>query len=231
MMKLKLVVLIFWSVTALSQKPKVEIVIDSINYKDSLKERIFTVNYKITNISNENVSFFLNPSRIIPNSAASMRYNPYYRIFQNSKMENFPMKFTSNRGTDKKKDKYLEFLLNHTKYVDSVFTDYKIKGGTSEDKYWVAKKTELLNSIMILGAKETKTFSFDFYWDKTKYYREGDMEYIIDEKDVFEMDLTINLMKKDFKSWLSTEEYSKIALDKNFVEGVFTSNKMILNLN
>ena len=54
----------------------------------------------------------------------------------------------------------------------------------------------------------------------------GDLEYVIDEKDFYEFELTINLIKRYFKESLSKEFYSKIEKDKNFIEGVFTSNKI-----
>lgn len=228
-MKIKLFLLLFCSFTAICQKPKLEIVIDSLNYKDNPNERIFTLKYHLTNLTSEKISFFFNPNRIFPNSAASMKYSPYYRIFENNKMENFPVKFNSNRSTDSKKDKHLEFLLNYKKYVDSVYVEYQKKGGKNDDKYWVAKKTELLDNILTMNPNETKFYSFDFYWDKTTYYVSDNIEYLIEKTDNFEMDLTINLMKKDFKEWLTPDEFSKIEKDKNFIENVFTSNKVKLN--
>ena len=79
---------------------------------------------------------------------------------------------------------------------------------------------------MSLKSNEVRHFSQILYWDKTRYFMNGDLEYVIDEKDSYEFELTINLIKRYFEESLSKEFYSKIKKDKNFIEGVFTSNKI-----
>ena len=214
--------LLLLSIPMLGQGNQLSISIDSITTQDTVKERIFTLNYQIKNLTNETISFFLDTTKIISVSGASMRYNPYYMVFQNN--VHVPVRFTQNR--QKYTKEAFDKLMKETSYINSVFDSYKKSGGISNDKYWVVKNTELMKNIMSLKSNEVKHFSHILYWDKTRYFKENDLEYIIDEKDFYEFDLTINLIKRYFKESLSKEFYSKIEKDKNFIEGVFTSNKI-----
>lgn len=77
--------------------------------------------------------------------------------------------------------------------------------------------------------KESKSFVIKTVWDKKRYYIQDDLEYYLDEKDKFEFELTFQLIKTHFENRLSPEEFAKIAKDKNFIEGFFTSNKVDIN--
>jgi hypothetical protein len=82
---------------------------------------------------------------------------------------------------------------------------------------------------MILQPNETKTFLNKMVWNKERYFLENDLEYYLNEKDSFELDLTLVLIKDYFKERLTAQEFSQIAKDKNFIEGVFASNKVEIN--
>ena len=220
---MKKLFLILLSIPMLGQGNQLSISIDSITTQNSTAERIFTLNYQIKNLTNETISFFLDTKKIISVSGASMRINPYYMVFQNKIY--IPQVFSQNRQTFTE-EAYTKFIKQQTDYLNSVFDSYKKSGGISNDKYWVVKNIDLMQNIMSLKSNEVKHFSHILYWDKTRYFKENDLEYIIDEKDFYEFDLTINLIKRYFKESLSKEFYSKIEKDKNFIEGVFTSNKI-----
>ena len=71
-MKYFLFVLI--SFTTLAQNSAIKIEIDSITSLDSIPtERKFTINYHIENLTDNDVSFFLNPNKLIPNSTADRK--------------------------------------------------------------------------------------------------------------------------------------------------------------
>ena len=222
---MKKLFLILLSIPMLGQGNQLSISIDSITTKDTKAERIFTLHYHIKNLTNETISFFLDTTKIISVSGASMRYNPYYMVFQNN--VHVPVRFTQNR--QKYTKEAFDKLMKETSYINSVFDSYKKSGGISNDKYWVVKNTELMKNIMSLKSNEVKHFSHILYWDKTRYFKENDLEYIIDEKDFYEFDLTINLIKRYFKESLSKEFYSLIEKDKNFIQGIFTSNKIVID--
>ena len=57
-------------------------------------------------------------------------------------------------------------------------------------------------------------------------FKEGDLEYYLDEKDNFLFELVLDLKKTSFKDRLSEDEYLKIKKDSNFIEGIFTTNKV-----
>ena len=80
-MKYFLFVLI--SFTTFAQNSAIKIEIDSITSSDSIPtERKFTINYQIENLTDNDISFFLNPTVLTPNSRASMSKNVIYHPYQ-----------------------------------------------------------------------------------------------------------------------------------------------------
>ena len=72
-------------------------------------------------------------------------------------------------------------------------------------------------------------FEIQTNWSKNRYYKQDDLEYFLDEKDHYEFEMIIDLKKSSFKSQLSNKEFSLIEKDKNFIQGVFTSNKIVID--
>ena len=66
-------------------------------------------------------------------------------------------------------------------------------------------------------------------WNLERYFTQDDIEYYLDERDKYKFEVTLDLKKTAFKEKLSAEEYLIIEKDKNFIEGVFKSNKVELN--
>lgn len=239
---MKTLLLTLISFTTFAQNPPLKLEIESITFIDSIStERTFTINYHIENLTDNEVSFFLNPNNLIANSRASMSKNVSYNLYENDEKLYLVDAFTSRRmldldkiikskKNDEEKNKVIkEFLMNDLNLnIDSI-----PKGDKDEKKienHFLKKKNEmLLNSRIKLAPKELKKYSIKVIWDKTRYFKIADIQFYIDEKLPHYIDLTINLMKEEFKDKLTTEEYQKTMGNSTFISGWFTSNKMEIN--
>ncbi|WP_395061361.1 hypothetical protein [Flavobacterium sp.] len=231
-----LVFLFTFSVSA-----QIEIKINSISTTDlSLKKRKFTIKYHIKNLTNKEISFFLMPKTLIAHSASSMTLFPVYKIYQNGVFEDvdgpfYEKIYAEQEGfeaeTDsEKRKKIIEDLTDkfNTEYEKTI-EDYKKNGGKSTDDMWIYRNQKLIQSIVKLNPNETKEFEITTSWNKERYYKIDDKEFYLDEKDKFEIELSLFLDKSNRINSLSPEELSKIKKDENFIEGRFTSNKMEIN--
>ena len=218
--------LILLSIPLFGQGIQLSISIDSIATQNTVNERVFTIYYHINNPTEKDVSFFLDTKKIIPSSVSSMQYRPYYGVFQNDNQIDIPQILSQNRVISINESDFVKNLQMQTIEIDSVFKNYKNKGGKSDNKYWVIKNKELKQSIITLKANEIKYFSYKFYWNKNRYFLQDNLEYYLNEKDFYTINLAFDLKKFAFKDQLTLEEFSLIEKDENFIEGVFTSNKI-----
>jgi hypothetical protein len=220
------------------QNPPIAIRIDTITSLDSIpSERKFAINYTIENLTDNEVSFFLNPNALISNSRASMSRFVSYKIYQdkeaididnifgNRKSERFEEDL-KNAKTEEEKKIVIE---KHLKEMNiDVASDLK-KAKEDENYFWKRQNKDLLEDRITLNPNQKKSFTKTFSWDKKRYFKIDEVEYYIDEKIPHYFELSINLMKEEFKDKLSTEEFDKIQNDKSFIKGWFTSNKMEIN--
>ena len=231
------------SFTTFAQSPAIKFEIESIKSIDSIStERIFIINYYIENLTNNEVSFFLNPNNLIPNSRASMSKNVAYNLYENDEklylvdvfstrqMINYRRKWESIKNNSER-DKFLNENLSKeiNIKIDSI-TKGK-KEYQEIENYFLKKEREmLLKSRMKLAPKDIKKYSIALIWDKTRYYKIDDIEFYINENLPHYINLSINLMKEEFKDKLSPDEFQKIMSNPYFLKGWFTSNKMEINL-
>lgn len=231
-----LILLITFSVSA-----QIEVKIDSIISVDiSSKKRTFSINYHITNTTNEELSFFLIPNTLIANSASSLTLFPVYKIYQNSIFEDVDGPFyekvyieqdaiENEIDVEKRKKLIEEITLKYTSEYKIILENYKKNGGTSTDDAWIFKNQKLLQTIIVIKPNETKKFVIMTNWNKERYYKIDDNEFYLDDKAKFEIDLSLNLDKLNRKNSLSTDEFIKFQNDSNFLQGTFTSNKLEIN--
>lgn len=234
------------SFSVFSQHKPLEVKIDSIQTDNSNpKKRTFLIHYHIENLTNEDISFFLHPNTLIANAASSLTLFPIYKIYQNNDFIPLDGPFYERLGsedwnryneiTDKNSAEAKALIKKITADYETrkktIIEDYKRKGGKSNDEFWIMNNLHLLQAKMTLKPKEIKPLVIKTNWDKERYFLQDDLEYYLDEKDTFELELTLHLIKTYFKDRLSAEEYAAIAKDKNFIEGIFTSNKININLN
>ena len=229
-MRFILLFLLFFGCSFGQNRP-IEIKIDSITSIDSAEflDREFTINYYIKNLSNNEVSFFLNTKRFIPSSASSMQHVTTYRLFQNEKPIDVSQVFTGQRtffkyeGNDPKA--FEEFMKNKK---DSILLEFeKIKSDTLHT--WKKKNKAIMSSIFVLKPNETKHFVQKLNWTKQRYYKSFDLEYYFDEESKYYLQLELSLMKKEFSDRLSEEEFENIMKNPNFIKGNYYSNKVEIN--
>ena len=213
--------------------------INSIVFKDSIpEEREFIINYEIENLSTEKVSFFLNPKEITSNDYGSMSNKPSYKIFQGEEQINpgevlnpyrnlgglgFEENLKNLKGNPEELKKYLKERLNMD--LDSMRADFK----KPESEKFKRQNKILMKDVFQLNPKETKLISKTLYWDKKRYYLNGQNEFYLDEKTKHFIVLTLILLKSEFKTKLTETQFNNIMSDKNFLNTVIVSNKMEIN--
>jgi len=83
--------------------------------------------------------------------------------------------------------------------------------------------------IITLKPKQKIAYTKNLIWDKKRYLKFDENEFYLDEKTPHYFELTINLMKEQFKDLLEPEEFQTIMNNPNFIKGWFISNKMEIN--
>ncbi|MGV1011533.1 MAG: hypothetical protein ACOYBS_03720 [Flavobacterium sp.] len=230
--------LFFMTLTVSAQ---IELKIDSISSTDiSPKKRKFFINYHIKNLTDKEISFFLIPNSLIAHSASSLTLFPVYKIFQNGVFEDVDGPFYERTfkeqddledidDSDKSKKIIEEITKKYLSEYQAIIENYKKNGGKNTEDMWIYKNQKLLQNIVVLKPKETQNFIIQTNWNKKRYYKIDDNEYYLNEKDKFEIELSLYLDKSNRKNSLSPEEFSKINSYGNFIQGTFTSNKMEVN--
>lgn len=224
-----LLLLIVFSLSA--QNNPIEIKIDSITSKDSSEflDREFTINYHIENLANNEVSFFLNANNFIPSTFSSMKYATTYSLFQNENRIDASQIIKGKRTpfqSDNSKKKALIPFMN--KNQDSI--KLEIKKIKSDSLYfWKIANKALLNAVFTLKPKEKKQFTQKIYWNKIRYTKNDELEYYLDEKSLYSLQIELTLMKKEFGDRLTPKELETILNNPNFIKGYFYSDKVAIN--
>ena len=221
-----LLLLIVFSISA--QNNPIEIKIDSITSRDSSEflDREFTVNYHIENQTNNEISFFLNTNNFIPSTFSSMQYVPTYSLFQNENridasqiIKSKRMHFRANSNNP---ETTKEFINTNR---DSIKLEIqKMKSDTLY--FWKKKNRALLNAVFTLKPKEKNHFTQKIYWNKIRYTKSDELEYYLDEKSLYSIQIELTLIKKEFSDRLTSKELQPFLTNPNFIEGYFHSNKV-----
>jgi hypothetical protein len=221
------------------QSQTLKLKINSIVFRDSIsEEREFTINYEIENTSTDKVSFFLNTNGITSSETGSMSNKPFYKIFQGEEQINLGTVFNLYRnlggsgfeenlknlkGHDEELKKYLKERLNMN--IDSMLAEFN----KPESEKLKNQNEILMKDLFQLNSRETKSISKVLYWDKKRYYLNGQNEFYLDEKTKHYLELTLILLKSEFKTKLTETQFNTIMSDKNFLNAVIVSNKMEIN--
>lgn len=228
----KILLILLFSNVVLAQKPLLKVEIDQIKTDHSNPNKTgYTIFYHIQNQSDTDVLMFLNPKTFIANAAASMTLFPYYKIYQNRLYQNLDGPFFENTNYETFQNNLSEEQNLEAYYQKKAMNDietiekYKKNGGSSTDEVWILQNQEILASKMILKKQETLHFQIQTIWNKQRYYKQDNIEYYLDDKDYFDIELTLDLKKTVFKDRLTALEYQEIQANPNFIEGVFVSNK------
>lgn len=210
-----------------AQNNPIEIKIDSIISKDSseFSDREFIINYHIENVSHNEVSFFLNTKNFIPSTYSSMQYVTTYRLFQNENPIDGLQIITGKRINSQLNEKDSNTL---TKYRDSIRLHFQ-KNKSDPLYYWKESNTAILSSIFTLKPKEIKPFTRRIYWNKSRYSKNGELEYYFDENSIYTFQIQLTLLKEEYKDRLTQKELESIVNNPNFLKGYFYSNKVEIN--
>lgn len=219
------------SFSVFSQEKSIKIKIDTISVDNSNpKERKFTVSYKIINLTHDTISFFLNTKSFLPNAVSSMSLSPFYKIYQNDEILNIDGVFEYRRNDKWNTKKYIDAFIAKNKIEnDSILSIYKKNSGQNTDELWIIKNQRLLNTTVTLLPNETKKYTNILIWDKKRYFLNDPIEFYIDENSYHTFELTAHLLKEELKEQLSEKEFKSISANKNFIKGIFTSNKIEIN--
>jgi len=219
---MRFIICLLFSITAFSQSKPIELKIDSINISSiEDKERMYSIHYHLTNLSDKAISFVLNTKSIIPINGGSLRPYPYYKIYENDKsFDASGIFFSKNTQISFNDEKALK------KYQDSIINTFKNK---TVEQLLQKKKENFLNNIQHLKPKETLNCIAVLYWDKKRYFKNDAIEYYIEEKEPYSIELHVNLMKEELLLDFSEEERNEILKDLNLTKGWFSSNKVLID--
>lgn len=235
---MKYLLLLLISTTVFAQSPIIKIEIDSINSIDSSSYRKFTIDYSIRNISNNKISFFLNPKRVIASSGGSMETSVSGSLFQEkeelpmhsilsytTKSKELPEGFESIKD-EKEKNKVLRKYLKEVLDIDIDDEIEEVKKNT-DSTYRLKRSSErLMKSIMTIEPFDMKHYTKTFYWNKKRYHRVDEIEYYINEKTKCYLLLYIVLLKEEYKERITESDYNDLMKIPNFVKGWYTSSKV-----
>jgi hypothetical protein len=244
-MRVILLYVFLFSIPVFSQNP-IEIKIDSLVSEDIISgERKFVINYHIENLTSQEISFFLNPNHLVPAHFGSMGTSVLYKLYQNDEVVNtseilrdYLKKDVFNQPDfslikDEKERRIATLKYYKDKFninLDSIAIENDKENNDSN--YFLKQSSKrLMSTIFKLKPKEIKKYTYTFYWDKTRYYKEDEYEYYLNENSNFYMELYLILLKEDYKERLLAEDFKKVSDDKNWIKGVFISNKIEINFN
>ncbi len=228
----------FYCCLLYGQNPPIAIRIDNISSSDSIGERKFKIDYHIENLTEKEVSFYLDPEGFIPNSRASMSRAVFYKIYQNQEVIDLESIFVNKKArkfsmllekaqTQEEKNALIKKFLKEEMNMDMDSTMAESK----KDTAYIWRKTDkhVLDDLFRLKPHEKKFFSKVMVWDKKRYYKIDDIEYYIDEKIPHYFEISINLMKEEFRKVVSSETFTKIIADPTLIKGWYTSNRAEIN--
>ena len=224
--------LVFLFLTSLSfgQVIPLKLKIDIINYNDSINKRTFIINYQIENLTNKELTYFLNPTDFISNTRASLATKIAYKIYQDNDLINVDDIINDENNTKlkgAKSDKELALLMN--KFLKTNGIDFDSNNPIDSLTLSKLKSEKLLSSMQLIGPNETKSFTKKLFWDKTRYYKLDDNEFYLDEKSNHFLEISITLLKEEYQKTVSKEMFETITKNKNFVKGSFVSNRHLIN--
>ena len=233
-MKLRVVLFLLYSSLSFGQKP-LEIVIDSITSIDTLGTiRKFTVNYHIQNTSDKEAKFIncsypmtnfypdVNKLKVYSSIVENDHYNQANILYKNVEQ----MMYLDSLNYAKTDEEIGKIFMNRlkTKPIDTLKLKTEVERRRKINDFDYVK-----SAIQTFQPKEIRSFTETYYWNKRRYYKVDDLEYYIDEKEPYYLELSMVHYKKDFQYFFPEEEYKKMKDNPNFLEGTILSNKMEIN--
>ena len=239
-MKITYFLFLFITLSAFSQEKILAVTINSIIKKDTVVDnRKFTLNYQVENLTDQQISFFFNPNGFNSSESGSKSNRLIYKIFQKEEFLNLGTVFQNfalekiiyehnNLVSQKEKDELLKKYIKEELKIDydSIMAETKKPEIERLKNKFRNENKNLLKEIFQMNPKQIKSFSVEIFWDKTRYYTHNDNEFYLDENAKHYLEITLILLKSEFKDQLTDLEFQNIMTNKNFLNGVFLSNKM-----
>jgi len=243
-MKIAYYIILFIPFLFFGQNKPLKLNLLSVTSTDSIPdERKFVVNYSIENTTNKEISFFLNPEKLSPAHTNPMGTVIFYKLFQGNDeliingifytkvfktLEGFPdfSKITDEKELEEATKKFFEAYRKKEKEKEKLDS---INGVSPEIGLKQRTSNELINSIYTLKPNETKTYTTTWYWDKKRYFKRDSFEYYLDEKGTFYVQFFLFLMKEQYQTKLTNEDYETLLKIPNFIKGIYQSEKIEIN--
>jgi hypothetical protein len=244
MTKLNYLYFLLIPIVFFGQNKPIKINLLSVTSTDSIPdERKFIVNYSIENTTDKEISFFLNPEKLFPAHTNPMGTGVFYKLFQGNdeliingvfytknfkSIDGFPdySKITNEKELEEATKKFFEAYMKKQKEKEKLDS---INGVSPEIGTKQRMSNELMSAVFTLKPNETKTYSTTWYWDKKRYFKRDEYEYYLDEKGTFYVQFFLFLMKEQYQSKLTYEDYEKLLKIPNFIKGIYQSEKVEIN--
>lgn len=217
---------------AIAQLEALTVIITGIKHEKVANEICYYIHYKVQNNQNHDIKCFFNPDDF----GLSLSTRKIFSLYENG--SRFDGKSFLNPQPQAKRDEYAALISASSKDTTEIkkkiallqsIADYDVETAKRVDfgNYFLEKSTKRYQKdVMLFAPNEAKTFIQKMFWQKNRYYQEGDFEYYLNEKNKYEIQFLVILNKKQLKNQLTEKYYLEVLKDKNFIEGVFSSNKI-----
>jgi hypothetical protein len=220
---------------------QLQIKINTITTDNSDKNhRKFNIEYTLENTSDKEIAFFFTPNHFNSAHRGSLQTAMLFKIFENdtlipadgmlsnskndySKLSNILDNTERLKILDKKKADELNISLDSLR-------SYRKKIISDPDFFQKESSKRLMNSIIRLPPKSSKSYHKILYWNKKRYFKTDDNEYYLGETSPFFIELSFIAYKKELRSKLSDDDFNTITNSPAFINGYFISNKAPLDL-
>ncbi|NUY80605.1 hypothetical protein HUK80_06840 [Flavobacterium sp. MAH-1] len=233
--------LLLWCTIAAAQKPSLQIAIDSISHTDIQNgERKYKLHFHLHNPAKKPISFLLKPNNFSSIQYGSMSNSVHYKIYEENQaldlgdaFDRYDSNSKSKRveidASDPDKIEIAKKMLRENFTMTETQIDEYIRYGKIQDSTITYKKRDVLSEVLTLKPGETKSYSQVFFWDKELYFRYDENEFYIDPKKQHYLELVVLSMREPFKSQMTADDYKKLETMPDFVSGVFTSNRILID--
>lgn len=198
------------------QKEMLRIQIDSVNVYNRNGIRNFTFFYRIQNLTDQPVSFYLIPGPIQPNASSSLSNRPFYRFYQEDQLIDIWGIFEPwNRPNPQGPMQIID-----TTAVEEV---------VSFDNFIEERRKTLRDSRHTLAPKASLTFFGTLQWDGQRYFQHDDLEYYLDENKPHFIEIGINLLREELRENFTEADFATLLADPTLIRGWYMSNRVPLD--
>ena len=194
----------------------IQLRLKNITSADSLKvRRTYTIAYSIKNISDQPVTILLDAEKFTPATSGSMTHSIFYKVYEGDNSIDAPGILTYNV-----EDGFRIDTANRSEEeIQKIISEYleKIKSQQQE---------RLLNSKIRLEPNETKSYSKELHWDFERYQKHDENEFYIDPNAKHYFEISLILLREEYESRLTPEQFATLMADKSLIKGHIVSNKM-----